>query len=201
MNTIAVIITAGGIGKRMGGELPKQFLLLENRPILMRTIERFRQFLPQAELFVTLPTEWHREWNTMCIKHHFEIPHTTIDGGAERFHSVKNALSFVQSDIVMIHDGVRPLFAKSILIESLEKVNKQTGIVPVLAATESLRKLENGSSVSVPRGDFRLVQTPQIFTSSSLKKAYELPFQSYYTDDASVFEEFGGKIELISGNK
>jgi 2-C-methyl-D-erythritol 4-phosphate cytidylyltransferase len=201
MYTVSVIITAGGVGKRMGAELPKQFLLLENKPILMRTVERFHEFLPEAELIITLPSEWHREWSALCIKYQFEVPHTTIDGGKERFYSVKNALKLVRSSVVMIHDGVRPLFSEMILQESLRKVDTQTGVVPVYDVTESLRKIEKNTSFAVSRSDYQLVQTPQVFNTLALKEAYELPYKEHYTDDASVFEEAGGKIVLIPGNK
>lgn len=195
-----VIITAGGIGKRMGGEIPKQFLLLAGKPVLMHAIERFYQFDNQAQIILTLPNQWKDYWEECCEKADFDISHEIIDGGKERFHSIQNALEIARGELIAVHDGVRPLVSRSTIEKCFKTAKTHGNAIPVVQVKESLRKLENQSSTALVRSEYRLVQTPQCFTSDILKKAYKQTYHSAMTDDASLVESMGIQIQLIDGN-
>ena len=201
MHENTIIITAGGIGKRMGGDIPKQFLLLGDTPILMQTIACFYTFDTQAQLLVTLPEEWKSYWKELCDKHQFTVPHTLISGGKERYHSIQLALEHATGKFVAVHDGVRPNVSQETIQRCFSAAKKTGSGIPVLEITESLRELlPDGTSKAVVRSNFRSVQTPQVFESSLLVKAYKLPFHAGITDDASLVEEAGFTISLVEGN-
>lgn len=197
---LTIIITAGGIGKRMGGEIPKQFLALQHKPILMHTVELFHGFDSTAELIVTLPENHLIQWEELCSKHHFTVPHRVVSGGNERFDSIKNALQVATGDYIAIHDGVRPFITQTVFETLVSEVKKYRAVIPVVEMKESLRLVDAERSVAVPRTNYRVVQTPQIFDGKLLQKAYEQPFQDSFTDDASVVESIGVKIHLVEGN-
>lgn len=201
MNKFSVIITAGGIGKRMGGDLPKQFLVLNNLPMLMHTIRTFHVFDSSAQLILTLPAEWQEYWSTLCVNHQFQIPHQVVDGGKERYHSIQNALNYCEGEYVAIHDGVRPLVDQKTLINCWKGVQELGAVIPVLELKESLRKVAENESKAVDRSRFRIVQTPQCFKKDILTVAYKTPFHSGITDDASLVEEAGYKVYLVEGNE
>lgn len=198
---ITVIITAGGIGKRMGGALPKQFLPLNEKPVLLHTLERFHSFLPKAQLIITLPESWQAHWRQLLLDFHVTIPHSLVDGGVERFHSVKNALTLATGDYVLIHDAVRPLFSKDTIEKCMEALASHQAVVPVVPVKESLRQTNGNESKALDRSKYVLVQTPQCFHKQTLIEAYEQPYDPTFTDDASVVERNGGKIVLVSGNE
>ncbi len=200
MTEPSIIITAGGVGKRMGTELPKQFLLLGELPILMHTITRFNQFSPNAQLILTLPAEWIEEWKGMCVKHHFRVEHLIVAGGKERFHSVKNAIAQCEKEVVFIHDGVRPLVSKNTFESGLKALKTHVAAIPVLPIFESLRKMDGEMNHAVNRNEFTVVQTPQCFRKKELVAAYEQEFSADFMDDASVLEAAGVKIHLFEGN-
>ena len=200
MGSISVIVTAGGIGKRMKSDLPKQFLLISEKPILMRTIEQFYRFDPTIQLILTLPEDWKTYWEDLLLEHDFKIPHRVVSGGDERYHSIENALFYCHGDYIAVHDGVRPLVGYKTLKNCFESVKENDAVIPVHAVTESLRKKENGETVAVSRTDYLLVQTPQCFKKSVLMKAYERPYHNSITDDASLVEEAGFTITTIEGN-
>ncbi|WP_343747255.1 2-C-methyl-D-erythritol 4-phosphate cytidylyltransferase [Fluviicola sp.] len=197
---LTFIITAGGIGKRMGGATPKQFLLLDGKPVLIHTIERIHHFDPSAELIVTLPVDYLKDWQELCEKHACEIQHTVVSGGEERFDSIKNALDKASGDWIAVHDGVRPFVGKNVLSELVKEVKTHRAVIPVVPVKESLRLVEGTHSAAVPRSQYQIVQTPQIFEGKLLKKAYEQKYTHSFTDDASVVESIGTRIHLISGN-
>lgn len=197
---LTVIITAGGIGKRMGGKVPKQFLRLNDKPVLQRTIETFYSSNPKAQLLITLPQEWLGYWDDLCKKHRFTIPHKVITGGVERYDSIKKALSLATGEIVLVHDGVRPLVSEEVIQRVVEKVQTTNGVVPVVPLKNSIRKGTKEESRAVSRELFWEVQTPQGFMRESLIKAYEHPFTVDITDDASLLEKTGGKIHMVSGD-
>lgn len=201
MTDISIIITAGGIGKRMSSVTPKQFLLLGGRPILIRTLEALNRMFPQAEFILSLPQAHLQQWHQLCRQFQVSIEHTTIDGGEERFHSVQNALQLASRDVVLIHDGVRPLVKKSWIEKGLSKLEKGIGVVPVVALRDSLREIKSGgSSHPVDRNALRAVQTPQIFYTDEIKAAYQQDYGTGFTDDASVFESAGGTILCAEGD-
>jgi len=196
-----IIITAGGIGKRMGGDIPKQFLLLGENPILMETIARFHSFDSHAQLLVTLPEEWKSYWEELCSKYKFTLPHTIISGGKERYHSIQLALQHATGKFIAVHDGVRPHVSLETIQRCFDAAKTTGSGIPVLEVNESLREiLSDGSSRAVIRSQFRSVQTPQVFSKNILEKAYQLPFHTGITDDASLVEEAGFTVTLVEGN-
>lgn len=196
-----IVIVAGGKGNRMGTEIPKQFLLLKDKAVLMHTMALFYQFDKTANIFLVLPESQIDYWKELTDKHQFTIQHQIIKGGAERFFSVKNALQNITEGEVWIHDGVRPLVSAKTLQNLADAIQANKAVIPTLAVEESLRKIENNKSKIVNRADYRLVQTPQVFKGNEIQKAYEQEYQKIFTDDASVYEAFGGEIQTVSGNK
>ncbi|MFA7275155.1 MAG: 2-C-methyl-D-erythritol 4-phosphate cytidylyltransferase [Crocinitomicaceae bacterium] len=201
MKDLSVIITAGGIGKRMGGNFPKQFRLLAQRPVLMHTIQVFHDFAPQAQLILTLPAEWKEMWAELCLEHHFALPHEMVDGGKERFHSVKNALQKCTAAKIMIHDGVRPLVSNQTLVNGYQALENHAGAIPTVELVDSLRWVGEGENKAVNRSDYKRIQTPQCFRKEQILTAYEVDFSENFTDDASVFEKAGFPLFLFPGNE
>jgi len=198
----SIIITAGGIGKRMGGSLPKQFLPIQGRPLLFYTIERFHQYDPNIEILLTLPEDWRSYWENLCKEFSFSIPHQVISGGKERYHSIKLALAHSTGKLVGVHDGVRPFVSIETIARCYEKAQLDGSAVPVMPIKESLRKLNDElKSESVDRSAYRSVQTPQVFERNILVSAYERNFHDAITDDASLVEENGTTIYLVEGNE
>jgi 2-C-methyl-D-erythritol 4-phosphate cytidylyltransferase len=198
----SIIITAGGIGKRMGGTLPKQFLPLQGKPLLFYTIERFYEYDPKIEILLTLPQDWLSYWQSLCEEFSFSIPHQVISGGKERYHSIQLALAYSTGNLVGVHDGVRPFVSIETISRCYEKAQLDGSAIPVMHIKESLRMLTDETlSVSVERSAYRSVQTPQVFQRNILVSAYERPFHDAITDDASLAEENGTTIYLVEGNE
>ena len=197
-----VVIVAGGSGKRMGMNTPKQFLELAGRPVLMHTIERFREFNDSIEIITVLPENQLRFWTDLQKKYSFDIPHTLVKGGSKRFFSVRHGLEFVNSPgLVAIHDGVRPLVRLETIKRCFETAEKYGNAIPVISPGDSLRmETENGNS-PVDRIHIKQVQTPQVFDVAKIKKAYLQDFDPSFTDDASVLEKTGEKIRMVEGNR
>ena len=199
------IIVAGGKGLRMGGDIPKQFLPINGKPILMHTIEAFRKALENVKIVLVLPADQHDYWQELCKEHSFRSPELIANGGETRFHSVKNGLSLIADDeeaVVGVHDGVRPFVSAETIRRCYAAAAEGKAVVPVVPVVETVRQiLPDGSSVTRPRDEYRLVQTPQTFPLALLKEAYRQPFSEAFTDDASVVEAMGGKIEMIEGNR
>lgn len=196
-----VIIVAGGSGKRMGGELPKQFLLVAGKPILMHTVEAFTRTSDDFKFILVLPEEHFTTWNELVEKYHFTTSVELVAGGKERFFSVKNALAHVPTGaLVAVHDGVRPFVSKETILEAFEVAEKNGAAVPVIDEVDSLRRVAGTDSEAVNRSDYKRVQTPQVFQSSILIKAYNQEFSPFFTDDASVVESISEKIVLTNGN-
>lgn len=198
------IIVAGGKGERMGEQLPKQFLELAGKPILMHTIEKFYQTFPQTKIILALPENQIDFWEELCYKYGFtKIPHQIVAGGKTRFHSVKNALALVkQNGIVAVHDGVRPLVSATTITNCFAQAEKSGTAIPVVDVVDSLRFVskQEQTNKAVARSCYKNVQTPQCFKSELLLKAYEQDFDETFTDDASVVEKLGHSIELVQGN-
>jgi 2-C-methyl-D-erythritol 4-phosphate cytidylyltransferase len=201
MSQYSIIITAGGIGKRMGGTLPKQFILVEGKPILMHTLEVFHAFDSSAQIIITLPNEWVAYWKELVHERNCTIPHELVDGGTERYHSIKNALSICKGEFIAVHDGVRPLVNHQTIQNCFDAVREKGQVIPVVSVKESLRMLFDDTSKAVPRASYCLVQTPQVFKAEILKMAYEREFHGAITDDASLVEEAGYPITLVEGNE
>ena len=200
-----LIIVAGGKGLRMGGDVPKQFLPIDGKPILMRTIEAFRNALPCVQIVLVLPSNQHDYWQKLCKDYKFCPPELIADGGETRFHSVRNGLALLPEEadaVVGVHDGVRPFVSKETILRCYEAAAGGKAVVPVVPVVETLRQiLPNGKSVTRSRDEYRLVQTPQVFPLAMLRKAYRQPFSEGFTDDASVVEALGKDITMVEGNR
>ena len=197
-----VVIVAGGSGKRMGAEIPKQFLELAGRPVLMHTIERFRAFDETIEIITVLPENQLRHWCELQNKYSFQIPQTLVKGGSSRFYSVKNGLEFVNSPgLVAIHDGVRPFVSLDTIKRCFDMASEKGNAIPVISPADSLRMLNDSGSTPVDRRKVRQVQTPQVFNVELIRKAYMQNYTPEFTDDATVFEMNGGVINLVEGNR
>jgi 2-C-methyl-D-erythritol 4-phosphate cytidylyltransferase len=201
MSLFSIILTAGGIGKRMGGKLPKQFIEVAGKPLLLHTLEQFRAFDEHAQLIVTLPTEWQGYWQELMEKYANKVEHMVVDGGAERYHSIKNALQSCNGEFVAVHDGVRPLVSRETIQRCFDAVKIYHQVIPVLPVKESLRKIHSEGVSAVNRAEYCLVQTPQCFKKESLMHAYEIPFHAGITDDATLVEEAGYAIHVVNGNE
>lgn len=195
-----IIITAGGEGKRMQSKLPKQFTNLNGRPILMHTIRRFYKIDPNFEIILTLPDDHIETWKKLCLEYDFSIPYHTVNGGKERFHSVKNALRLSTGDLIAVHDGVRPVISRKMVVELFKEAEKKGAVVPAIEINESIRKIGKSEIKSVDRSKYRIIQTPQVFKADIIKKAYQNEYQKDVTDDATLVENVGHKIHLIKGD-
>lgn len=195
-----VIIVAGGSGKRMNSLMPKQFLLLHNKPILQYSIEAFLTYNPAIECIVVLLEDQINHWKQICATHNFTLPHTIVQGGKERFHSVKAGLSAIHNaGIVAIHDGVRPLIQAATIKEGFRTARTYKSAVPLIDAIDSIRYYDGKKSYSIERKTSKLVQTPQIFDVKTLQQAYEQHFSNTFTDDASVWEQYGEELAFYEG--
>lgn len=197
---ISVIITAGGIGKRMGSELPKQFLKVNSYPILIHTLSAFYNALPTSQIIITLPESWKEYWNDLINEYEINIPHHVVSGGDERYHSVQKALEICQGEIILIHDGVRPMVSSELIKRCLRKITEgSVGVVPVVSAKESMRRLTNEGTEVVNRSEYLTVQTPQCFNSEAIRQAYSLPYDPSVFDDAILVERAGHQIDTVPG--
>ena len=199
-----VIIVAGGKGLRMGSDIPKQFLPIGGRPVLMRTLERFRAYDADIQIILVLPEAQQTYWRELCEQYDFKVPYQLANGGPTRFHSVQNGLALVPDDaegVVGVHDGVRPFPSIEVIRNCYQTAREKKAVIPVIPVVETVRHLEDEGSVTVPRGDYRLVQTPQTFDIQLLKAANRQPFNDGFTDDASVVESYGHPITLVEGNR
>lgn len=199
-----VIIVAGGKGLRMGSDIPKQFLPIGGKPVLMRTLERFHEYSTELQIILVLPENQQDYWLQLCQQYHFGVKYQLANGGQTRFHSVQNGLALVPDDadgVVGVHDGVRPFPSIDVIKNCYEAARTAKAVIPVIPVVETVRHLEGEGSVTVPRGDYRLVQTPQTFDIQLLKAANRQPYHDGFTDDASVVESYGHSITLVEGNR
>lgn len=199
---IYALIMAGGTGKRIGSDIPKQFIELAGKPVLMHTMQLFADFDNRIEIILVLPEDQIEQWKQLCHKHDFKILHRIAKGGSERFYSVKNGLDHIDTDgIVFIHDGVRPLVSHETLKRCLDLALLKGNALPVLPVSESVRFTDQDGSKAVDRNKVKLIQTPQTFRVSQIKEAYKQPYNAEFTDDASVLENSGYFIYLTEGNR
>ena len=218
-----IIIVAGGKGLRMGTDIPKQFLPIGGKPVLMRTLERFREYSADLQIILVLPKAQQDYWRRLCEEYGFPLPlegagggfYQLTDGGETRFHSVQHGLALIPDDaegVVGVHDGVRPFPSVEVIRNCYETAREKKAVIPVIPIVETVRHLIGESnvlcstfnvqrSVTVPRNDYRLVQTPQCFDIQLLKAANRQPYNDGFTDDASVVEAFGQSITLVEGNR
>ena len=182
--------------------MPKQFLEINNKPILLHTVQKMHQSLDDSEIILVLPKAEFKNWENICQKHKFNTSHMLVEGGNTRFESVKNGLKKIkESSVIAIHDGVRPLVNKNVVKQCMLIAKDKGSAVPVIKVDDSLRKKTLNGSISVNRNEFLIVQTPQCFKSEIILKAYQQNFNNKFTDDASVVEDLGLEIQLVKGNK
>jgi 2-C-methyl-D-erythritol 4-phosphate cytidylyltransferase len=194
------IIVGGGSGSRMLSEVPKQFMLLRGRPVLMHTIEAFNKSDYNPEIIVVLNVDFHQYWENLCLLHNFSIPHKLVKGGTQRFDSVKNGIKAIKTKaIVAIHDAVRPLLSKQLIDRTFEEAERSGNAVAAIKSRDSVRQNTGTHTIPLDREEIYLIQTPQTFSSEILKKAYTQEYRNEFTDDASVAEKIGIKINLIDG--
>ncbi len=198
----SVIIVAGGKGLRAGGSLPKQFSPIGGKPMLMHTIRAFYNYDYRIKIVVVLPEDFIDLWNELCIQHSFDVQHTVVAGGDTRFHSVKNGLKEISDiDTVGVHDGARPFVSSEVIGRCFEEsFQKGIAVIPVVALSDSVRMLTGSDSKIVDRSRLKIIQTPQVFPASMLKRAYETDYNIIFTDDASVVEVNGESIHLVEGD-
>lgn len=197
-----VIIVAGGKGLRMGADLPKQFLPIGGKPVLMHTLEAFHKADAAMRLILVLPQSQQTYWKSLCEEYAFSIPHQVADGGETRFHSVKNGLALVdEAGLVGVHDGVRPFASIEVIRRCYAEAARYKAVVPVIDVVETIRMVQGDDSQTVDRNLYKLGQTPQVFDVALLKQAYHQSYIPGFTDDASVVEAYGEKIHLTEGNR
>ena len=200
-----IIIVAGGKGMRMGADIPKQFLSIGGKPILMRTIERFHEYNPELGIILVLPQSQQEYWKQLCTEHNFEVNHTIVNGGDTRFESSRNGLAAIPDEeigVAGIHDGVRPFVSKEVIDNCFETARDDFAAIPVLPVTDTIRYVDKqGGGKNVMRSDYRVVQTPQVFDIQLLKQAYNADYQESFTDDASVVESLGCQATMVEGNR
>ena len=200
--TKIAIIVAGGKGTRMQADIPKQFIEIHGKPVLMHTLEAFHRYDDSIQLILVLPASQLNAWKKLCLKHAFLLPHQIVSGGETRYNSVLNGLSQIKTPaLIAVHDGVRPFVSNGTIKRCFDEAEKHGSAIPVIDIVDSIRQITKTGSQSVDRTNYKLVQTPQVFDSEILKKAYEQDFSTLFTDDASVVEALGLKITLVEGNR
>jgi 2-C-methyl-D-erythritol 4-phosphate cytidylyltransferase len=198
----SVIITGGGLGTRMNMPLPKQFIVVKDKPVIVHTINLFRDYDADMEIVVVLPADFLKNWEEISAKYYPNITIHLVSGGATRFHSVKNALARLDENLLIgVHDAVRPLVSPDVIARCYTTAEKSGNAIPAIPLAESIRKVENDISYPIDRSNLHIIQTPQVFHGALLKKAYQSSYLPEFTDDASVVEKLGVKINLVEGNR
>lgn len=194
---------AGGTGRRMGGEIPKQYLKLEGKPVIIHTLEQFKRFDPDMDVVLVLAQKHRKFWETMASAHSDMSPIKLATGGVSRFHSVRNGIQEIEDDVVVgIHDAVRPFVSMETLERCYSTAHKTGSAIPVIDMDESVRMIKGDqSSVHMDRSALKRVQTPQVFRAKMIREAYNHTEDHTFTDDASVFESHFGKVTLVEGNR
>ncbi len=206
-NNVYAIIVAGGTGKRFGGDLPKQFRPVKEKPVIVCTIEAFYRAIPNIKIFVSINDKWKNYWLDLAAKYFPSFQLNTVSGGKERFFSVKNALAHIPdnptNDVILIHDAVRPIISPTLINNITNEAINNTSAIPYVPVEQTLRRVlsDDMDTEVVNRNEYIQIQTPQGFNLSLLKKAYEQEFNSSFTDDASVFEAAGFNLHFVPGEK
>ena len=196
------IIVAGGSGQRMKSPVPKQFMELNQKPVLMHTIEKFYSTGSSINIVVVLPKSYQSVWASLCDRHQFNVPHQICDSGSTRFQSVKNGLAHCKEEgIIAVHDGVRPLIHPDLIHKLYNEAESNSAVIPVYPVLESIRKSDKEGSKALDRSKYYTVQTPQCFSSELLQNAYQQNEKDTFTDDASVVEALGKVVHLIKGDR
>ncbi|MDM1292895.1 2-C-methyl-D-erythritol 4-phosphate cytidylyltransferase [Sphingobacterium sp. N143] len=202
-----VIIVAAGTGNRMNSDLPKQFIELNGKPVIMHTIDRFFQSDEMTEIVVVISQEMEVFWKDLCLKHQFSIPVHLAFGGNTRFSSVKNGIQYIQqnfnigpADYIAVHDGARPIISKDLISRAFQGAYEHQAIVLAQKSIESVRKGTPTSNQAIDRDQIWMIQTPQVFQAALLLDAYQQTEDPLFTDDASVVEKMGKHISMVEGD-
>jgi len=197
-----VVVVAGGSGSRMKREIPKQFIPVAGKPILMHTLESFYNTDAAIRIILVLPESQVLGWKSLCAQYSFEVPHQITHGGDTRFQSVKNGLGQIpdHSGLVAIHDGVRPLVDSKTILAAYQVAEEKGNAIVAVALKDSIRWAQGANNKVLNRKDYQLVQTPQTFRVELIKEAFQRDYDPAFTDDATVLEATGEKINLIEGN-
>ncbi len=194
------IITAGGLGKRFDSDIPKQFVLLVGKPVIFYSLETIYNFDKKIKIIISLHKDFINYWENLITKYNFSIPHKIVVGGETRFHSIKNALFFVEENsLVAVHDAARPFITIELLKKLFLLLEKSEAIVPVIDIKESIRLINDETNKSLDRQKYKIVQTPQVFLSTILKNAYKQKYKTKFTDDASIVENIKNKVKTTKG--
>ena len=186
----------------MQSDIPKQFMVLGDKPVLMHTIDQFLRFDPKIEIILVLPQKQVDYWKELCKTFDYKLKHKIVHGGDVRFKSVKNGLELIgEEGVVGIHDGVRPFVSQDTIQQAYQKASHIGAVIPIRDMEESLRFSDQNTNYAVNRDHLKVVQTPQVFKTKIIKEAYSKPYVPEFTDDASVVERSGYKIHLIQGNR
>lgn len=197
-----VLIVAGGSGERMKSDIPKQFIEINGKPLLMHTLEVFYNFDINLSAVVVLPENQISYWQDKCHSLNCNIRHSIIKGGENRFQSVRNGLATIPDEgIVAIHDGVRPFVTRETISRCFSEAEKFGNAIPCIPIHDTVRQVVNDTSAIIDRSMLRSIQTPQVFLNKIIKEAFNQPYINSFTDDASVFEKSGGKVHLVEGNR
>lgn len=197
-----VLVAAGGKGTRIQSTMPKQFIELDGKPLLLHVLDAFFHYDPNIHCTVVLSGMHHSRWKDICLKHNCQIKHQLVDGGPTRYHSVKNGLKHIPNDsLVAVHDAARPLISEKLIRRLYDFAQKFGNAIPVIESSDSLRMVDHAMSSPLSRQQVRLVQTPQCFNASLIKRAYNTGYKESFTDDASVLEEMGERLHLVDGEK
>ena len=197
-----LVVVAGGTGKRMGGEIPKQFIVVGDRPVIIHTIDKFVRYDPDIGIIIVLPSDWIDYWNTLSDQYRFRNFDHIVEGGEERFHSVRNGLAKISAgSLVAVHDAVRPLVSIDTIRRCFNEAEEKGNAIPVITPSGSVR-ISTPGEVSSPldRSRVKLIQTPQVFRSDLILDAYRQEYSPAFTDDATVLEAAGNRINLVEGN-
>ncbi|MFD2145936.1 2-C-methyl-D-erythritol 4-phosphate cytidylyltransferase [Mucilaginibacter antarcticus] len=197
-----VIIVAGGSGTRMGTVVPKQFLTINGLPVLMHTVLAFHTSESRPNIILVLPSSYHDYWYQLCETHKFVVPHQLVSGGETRFHSVKNGLDLIddENSVIAVQDAVRPFTSTRVIDKSYTHAAEHGNAVVAVKSRDSIRQQKADTSTALNRDEIYLVQTPQTFQFAQIKSAYHQAYENRFTDDASVVEATGVKINLIEGD-
>ncbi|MEI8201814.1 MAG: 2-C-methyl-D-erythritol 4-phosphate cytidylyltransferase [Bacteroidota bacterium] len=198
-----VILVAGGQGARMNSSVPKQFLLINNLPVIMYSMQAFYEYNPECKQILVLPEAHLDYWNELCLNHQIKINYILAKGGETRFHSVRNGLNKIEGKegLVAVHDAVRMLVSRDMISNSFEHAQKYGTAIPYVKSKDSLRSFIDGKSSIVNRDEIIRMQTPQTFHVSILKEAYQQAYQTNFTDDANLVEKLGAKLHLFEGEE
>lgn len=195
------IIVAGGTGSRMGENVPKQFLILDGKPVLMHSVLAFSDFDPHCEIIISLHPDLFGEWNDLCRNYGLNIKQQVVAGGETRFHSVKNGLAVVRGEgLVAVHDAARPVISKELIARVFKEAEEFSSAIPCVPVNETVRKVENGQVTLVDRTTLKITQTPEVFEAGLLRRAYEQEYQPGFTDDGSLLEAMGVNVHLTVGD-